>query len=131
MAGAAPQELTPYEPLEQADLAAQRGLGQVEPLGRPAEVQLLGDSDEGSQMTHLDGAGRRRNGGVFGLLHLRSMPGGQSDEPCAFCITPMSSWPFTSCRSAASIENRYPAAGGLPATGPQYQIGEHLRRDEP
>ena len=48
MAGAAPQEFAPHEPLEHADLAAQRGLGQVETLARPAEVQLLGGGGEGS-----------------------------------------------------------------------------------
>ena len=32
--------------LESADLVTQRGLGDVQPLGGPAEVKLLGDGDE-------------------------------------------------------------------------------------
>jgi hypothetical protein len=44
--GRAPEELAADQPLEAADLPAQRGLGQEQPLGGAAEVQLLRDGDE-------------------------------------------------------------------------------------
>jgi hypothetical protein len=36
----------PQLPLESTDLMTQRRLGDVQPLGRPAEVKLLSDGDE-------------------------------------------------------------------------------------
>ncbi|GAA2344517.1 hypothetical protein GCM10010376_77030 [Streptomyces violaceusniger] len=41
----------PEVPLQQPDLLAQRRLGDVQPLGRPPEVQFLGDGDESGKMT--------------------------------------------------------------------------------
>jgi hypothetical protein len=40
------KELRPELLLKAFDLVAQRGLGHVQPLGRPAEVQLLSNSHE-------------------------------------------------------------------------------------
>jgi predicted ester cyclase len=40
--------------LELADLVAQRGLGDVEPSGRPAEVELLGDGKEVANQARLE-----------------------------------------------------------------------------
>jgi hypothetical protein len=40
--------------LELPDLLAQPGLGDVQPLGRAPEVQLLGHGDEVAQVTQLD-----------------------------------------------------------------------------
>jgi hypothetical protein len=47
------EELGPELVLQQPDLVAQRGLRHVQPLGRPAEVQLLGDGDEVAQVAEL------------------------------------------------------------------------------
>lgn len=38
-------------PLQAPHLLAHRGLAQQQPLGRPAEVQLLGDGDEAAQLS--------------------------------------------------------------------------------
>jgi hypothetical protein len=48
------QQLSPEVPLELPDRGAQRWLRHVEPLRRPAEVQLLGDRDEVAKMAVLD-----------------------------------------------------------------------------
>ena len=50
----APQQLAPEQPLERADLAAERGLGEVQARGGPIEVELLGDGDERPQVPDLD-----------------------------------------------------------------------------
>ena len=48
------QQPRPDAQLELADLRAQRGLREVEPLGRAREVELLGDRDERAQVPELD-----------------------------------------------------------------------------
>jgi hypothetical protein len=48
------QQLCPEVPLELPDRGAQRWLRHVEPVRRPAEVQLLRDRDEVAKMTVLD-----------------------------------------------------------------------------
>ena len=45
-----PQQVRPDQALQRADLAAQRRLGQEQPGGGPAEVQLLRNGDERAQM---------------------------------------------------------------------------------
>jgi hypothetical protein len=65
----AAQQLAPHELLERADLAAEGGLGDVQPLCGASEVQLLRDGDEGPQVAQLDRVGRGREGehsGGFG-----------------------------------------------------------------
>ncbi len=47
------EELAAQLVLQQPDLVAQRRLGHVEPLGRAAEVQLLGDRHEVAELTQL------------------------------------------------------------------------------
>jgi hypothetical protein len=49
----------PYRPLEFLDLAAQRRLGHVESLGGSAEVQFLGDGDEGTQLVEREHDSRK------------------------------------------------------------------------
>ena len=53
-----PEQLAADEPLERTDLAAQGGLGEVQPVRGAAEVQVLGDGHEGTQVAQLDGVGR-------------------------------------------------------------------------
>lgn len=57
----APEQFAAEEAFEVADLATQRRLRQEQPLCGPAEVQLLGDRDERSQMPQLDGVRCRRD----------------------------------------------------------------------
>ena len=42
------------EAFQAADLAAERRLGDEQPLGRPAEAEILGHRDEGAQVAQLD-----------------------------------------------------------------------------
>jgi len=58
----APQQRAAEQPLKRADLTAERRLGNVEALGRPPEVELLGDGDEGTQVAQLDRFRRLREG---------------------------------------------------------------------
>ncbi len=58
--GGAPQQLAANQLLERADLAAERGLGHVQPLCGPAEVELLRDRDERPQVAQLDSVGGLR-----------------------------------------------------------------------
>jgi DNA-binding transcriptional LysR family regulator len=46
-----PRSVALTEVLELADLIAYRGLGHVQTVGRPAEMQLLGDSDEVAEVS--------------------------------------------------------------------------------
>jgi hypothetical protein len=50
-APAADEQLHAQLTLERLDLEAERWLGDAQPLGRPAEVQLLGDGDEVAKMS--------------------------------------------------------------------------------
>ena len=58
----AAQQLAAQEPLDRADLAAQRRLREVQPRRSAAEVELLGDGDEGPQVPDLDAVGRLGKG---------------------------------------------------------------------
>jgi len=51
------QQVASDEPLQIANLPAQRGLGQVEPGRGPAEVQLVSHRYEGPQVPQLDRVG--------------------------------------------------------------------------
>jgi hypothetical protein len=48
------EELAAELRLEAPDLRGERGLGDVEPLGAAAEVQLLGDGQEVPEMPELE-----------------------------------------------------------------------------
>ena len=52
--GGTAEQVGPDQPLQHPDLPAQRGRGQVEAGGGSGEVQLLGDSDERTQVSQLD-----------------------------------------------------------------------------
>jgi len=68
--GRAPQQGASEHLLERADLPAQRRLGDVQPLGGPAEVELLGHRDERAQVAKLDRLGRLGEGHyVLGVVH--------------------------------------------------------------
>src|SRR6185437_15040600 len=54
----AAQQLTSEQPLERADLAAERGLREIQPRRGPAEVELLRDGDERAQVPDLDAVRR-------------------------------------------------------------------------
>ena len=56
----AAQQLAAQQPLERADLAAERRLREVQPRRGTAEVELLGDGDEGPQVPDLDAVGGLR-----------------------------------------------------------------------
>jgi hypothetical protein len=58
----APEQLAADELLERPDLPAQGGQGEVELLGRAAEVELRGDRDERAQVAQLDRVGGSREG---------------------------------------------------------------------
>ncbi len=58
--GRAPQQLAAQHALERPDLAAQRGLREVQPRGGATEVELLGDGDERPQVLDLDAVGGLR-----------------------------------------------------------------------
>ena len=62
LARRAREELATDLALQGSDLRRQRGLGDVQPLGRSAEVQLLGDGQEVAQVPELDvhGPSRKR-----------------------------------------------------------------------
>ena len=71
LVGRAPQQLGAHQLLEGADLTAERGLRDVQPVGRAAEVELLGDRDERAQMSQLDCVrGLRKGDHVAGFLHI-------------------------------------------------------------
>ena len=70
----AAQQLAADEPLERADLAAERRLGEVQPRRRAAEVELLGDRDERAQVPELDAVGRLREGKHLSAHRRASMP---------------------------------------------------------
>ena len=63
-----PQQVTSDQPLQAADLAAQRGLRQVQPRGGAAEVQFVGHRDERAQVPQLDGVRRLRQRYDLGVL---------------------------------------------------------------
>jgi hypothetical protein len=52
--GLAHEQRAPEMMLEQSHLPRQGGLGHVQPLGRPGEVELLGDGDEVAEVTQVD-----------------------------------------------------------------------------
>ena len=58
----AQQQRAAEQLLERTDLPAERRLGDVEALGRPPEVELLGDGNEGAQVAQLDRLRRVRQG---------------------------------------------------------------------
>ena len=55
--GRSPQQLATHELLEPADLPAQRRLRHVQPFRGAAEVELLRNRNERSQMAQLDAVG--------------------------------------------------------------------------
>jgi hypothetical protein len=57
--GGATQQVTPDEPLQGADLAAECTLRLVEPGGSPVEVEFVGHDDECPQVAQLDHVGDR------------------------------------------------------------------------
>ena len=73
--GGAAEQLAAPRWLERADLAAQGGLGDVQPFGRAPEVQLLGDRDECAQVAELDrlgrGGERQGHGSIMPSVHDR------------------------------------------------------------
>ena len=85
--GIALHELRSDARLELADLAAERLLGEVQPLGGAGEVELLGERQQRPQMPHLDVHGGtvcpRDSGWCVGTTDLRfPLPG------CAITIGP-------------------------------------------
>jgi len=52
--GGPAEQVTPDEALEATDLAAEGWLGDEQPLGGPAEAEILGDRDERAQVAQLD-----------------------------------------------------------------------------
>ncbi len=63
-----PQQVAADQPLQAADLPAQRGLRQVQAGGGAAEVQFVGHRDERAQVPQLDGVrrlGQRHDLGVL------------------------------------------------------------------
>ena len=74
---------------QRLDLAAERRLTQVQPLGRPPEGEFLGDSDEGAKQTRVhsgDGSVTRSDTGVEGKLqptwHWLTADGSLNRFPC-------------------------------------------------
>jgi hypothetical protein len=72
--GSAPEQLAADQLLQRPDLAAQRRLGEVQRLGRAAEVQLLGDRHEGPQVAQLDRVRGPREGEHASVVHDRIIP---------------------------------------------------------
>jgi hypothetical protein len=69
------EQVAADQPLQVADLPAQRGLRDVEAAGGAAEVELLGDRDERAQVPQLDRLRQwwqRQHGGV--ITHGLSLP---------------------------------------------------------
>lgn len=54
LAGGALEQLLAHPVLQLADLGAERLLGEVQPVGRPREVELLRHGHEGTQVPQLD-----------------------------------------------------------------------------
>jgi hypothetical protein len=104
-AGGAPQELAADELLQRADLPAEGGLGDVEPLRGPAEAQLLGDGHERAQVPQLDRVRRLGDGehSAAVLVHAADYPGTRQTGSCRSCMTVMRDRPFPFRGGAASI----------------------------
>jgi hypothetical protein len=58
--GGPAEQVAPDEAFQAADLAAERGLRDEQPLGRPAEAEIVGDRDERAQVAQLDRVRCRR-----------------------------------------------------------------------
>ena len=56
MAAVANEEVHPHAALQRLDLLRQRGTGDAQPLGGPAEVKLLGNRHEIAQLAQFHGA---------------------------------------------------------------------------
>ena len=101
----APQQLAAQPALQRAYLAAQRRLGDEEPLGRAPEVQLLGDGDEGAQVAQLDRLGRLRQGQDPRVVvgHAADYAAAGRPRSCASRNTVMPDRPFPSARAARTV----------------------------
>ena len=79
--GGPTEQVTPDQAFQAAYLAAERGLRDEQPLGRPAEAEILGDRDERTQMAQFDRVRRlRQRQHVLRAVHVPSLahnrPGG-------------------------------------------------------
>jgi hypothetical protein len=72
----AAEQVAPHEALQTADLAAERGLGDEQPLCCPAETEILGDRDERAQVPQLDRVRRlrQREHIAIAVHHTTSLP---------------------------------------------------------
>jgi hypothetical protein len=117
-----PQQVAADQPLQAADLAAQRGLRQVETGGGAAEVQLVGHRDERAQVTQFYGVGRLRQRHDLGVLVHGSIIARRADSwSCRSCTTVMHTQPFPSRWCRCQRVQRVPQPDRRPAAQGQHQ----------
>ena len=72
--GGPAEQVAPDQAFQAAYLAAERGLRDEQPLGRPAEAEILGDRDERAQMAQFDRVRRlRQRQHVLRAVHVPSL----------------------------------------------------------